>query len=144
MVIVAAVDRSDRVPSVLGEAAELARAFGDSLHVVYAIPRSEFIDLEQTAYEEQGRAFSMDEIKSFAADHAEQVSHDLDVAHESVGLVGQAADEIVGYAEKVDARYIVVAPRRRSPAGKVLFGSVAQSILLNADCPVVTTLSHGE
>nr|WP_268762303.1 universal stress protein [Halorubrum saccharovorum] len=44
------------------------------------------------------------------------------------------------YADERDARYIVVSPRRRSKTGKVLFGSVAQSILLNATTPVVSTI----
>lgn len=128
--------------SVLDQAEKLARAFGDSLHVVYSISRSEFVDLEQTAYEEEGRAFSMEEIESFATDYTERVSEGLDVAHEPIGLVGEPADEIVSYSEKGGAQYIVVAPRKRSPAGEALFGSVAQSVVLNADCPVVTTISH--
>jgi nucleotide-binding universal stress UspA family protein len=137
MVIVAAIDRSDRVTRVISEAETLAQVFDDTVHVVYAITQSEFVDLEQTSYDETGRALSMDEIRSFARGYAESVA-DLEVEHESVGLVGTPADEVVRYASEVSARYIVVAPRRRSPTGKALFGSVAQSILLSADCPVVS------
>lgn len=136
MVIVAAIDRSDRASRVLTEAETLARAFDDEVHVVYAITRSEFVDLEQTSYDETGQALSMDDVKSHAREYAESVA-DLDVEHESIGLVGTPADEVVRYASDVSARYIVVAPKKRSPTGKALFGSVAQSVLLNADCPVV-------
>lgn len=141
MVIVAAIDRSDRVSRVLDEAAALAEAFEDDVHVVYAISQSEFVELEQTAYQKGGRGVSMSEVEDFATEYVERVSEDLEVAHEPVGLVGQPADEVVRYSEKTDARYIVVAPRKRSPAGKALFGSVAQSIVLNADRPVVSTMA---
>jgi nucleotide-binding universal stress UspA family protein len=137
MVIIAAIDRSDRAAKVISEAETLARAFDDTVHVVYAITPSEFVDLEQTSYNETGRALPMKDIKSYASEYAESVS-DLEVEHESVGLVGPAADEVVRYAAEVSARYIIVASQKRSPTGKALFGSVAQSILLNSDCPVVS------
>lgn len=142
MVIVAAVDRSDRVPVVLEEAETLARAFDDAIHVVYALSQSDFVNLEQTAYEDTGRALPMDEIEAFAERYAAKVAADLTVEHEAVGLVGDPADEIVAYADEVDARYIVVSARKRSPAGKALFGSVTQSVLLNAGRPVVAITSE--
>nr|WP_241768123.1 universal stress protein [Haloferax sp. ATB1] len=61
-----------------------------------------------------------------------------------MGLVGDPAEEVTEYADEQDASYIVVSPRRRSRTGKMLFGSVAQSILLNASCPVVSTLAAEE
>lgn len=141
MVIVAAIDRSDRVSSVLEEAESLAEAFGEPLHVVHVISRSEFINLEQTAYDEERKSLSMDEIRSFASDYAERAAEEVTVEYKPVGVVGQPANEIVTYSTDIDAKYIVVAPEKRSPTGKALFGSVAQSVILNADCPVVTTAS---
>jgi nucleotide-binding universal stress UspA family protein len=142
MVIIAAIDRSDRVSSVLEEAEVLAEAFGEPLHIVHAISRSEFIDLEQTAYEEERKSLSMEEIRSFATDYAESSAEGITIDYEPIGLVGQPADEIITYSTETDAKYIVVAPKKRSPTGKALFGSVAQSVILNADCPVVTTVSQ--
>ena len=144
MVIVAAVDRSERARSVVEQAASLAEAYGDPVHVVHALSRSEFIDLAVTNYEEGEEAISMAEVEAFAADHAADVAEDVAVEHRSVGRVGKADDEVVRYAEKVDARYVVLAPRRRSPAGKALFGSVAQSVILTANCPVVTVIERDQ
>lgn len=140
MVILAAVDRSERAEAVVAEAGALAEAYGEPVHVVHALSRSEFFDLAVTDYEAGEEAVTMDEVKAHAADRAEAVASALDVEHECVGLVGAAAKEIVRYAESVDAHYVVLAPRRRSPAGKALFGSTAQSVLLQADCPVVTVM----
>ena len=44
---------------------------------------------------------------------------------------------IVGLAERADADRIYVYSRKRTPAGKAVFGSSVQRVLLNASCPVV-------
>jgi nucleotide-binding universal stress UspA family protein len=48
-----------------------------------------------------------------------------------------AADEVVGTAADVDASLIVIGLRRRTPVGKLILGSTAQRILLEAECPVL-------
>ncbi|MGY2003033.1 universal stress protein [Blastococcus sp. SYSU DS1024] len=50
---------------------------------------------------------------------------------------GEAADEVLRVAREVDASVIVIGLRKRSPVGKLLMGSSAQRILLDADRPVL-------
>ena len=50
---------------------------------------------------------------------------------------GDLSDEVVRVAGEVDASVIVIGLRRRSPVGKLLMGSTAQRILLDADRPVL-------
>lgn len=47
------------------------------------------------------------------------------------------ADDLVGAAERSSADLIVIGLRRRSPVGKLILGSNAQRILLDAPCPVL-------
>lgn len=53
-----------------------------------------------------------------------------------LGALGDRADGIVREAGDWNADLLVVGGRRRSPAGKAVFGSVAQAVMLNAPCPV--------
>ena len=50
---------------------------------------------------------------------------------------GDLADEVLRVADEVAASVIVIGIRRRSPVGKLLMGSSAQRILLDADRPVL-------
>jgi nucleotide-binding universal stress UspA family protein len=45
--------------------------------------------------------------------------------------------QLIGIAETADADLIVIGLRRRSPVGKLILGSNAQRILLDAQCPVL-------
>jgi len=47
------------------------------------------------------------------------------------------ADVILEVAAETGAELIVIGLRRRSPVGKILTGSTAQQVLLDADCPVL-------
>lgn len=49
----------------------------------------------------------------------------------------RAADQVLDIAREIGAELIVIGLRRRSPTGKLLFGSNAQQILLDASCPVL-------
>ena len=47
------------------------------------------------------------------------------------------AEDLIAVAEEIGAEMIVIGLRRRSPVGKLILGSNAQTILLDAPCPVL-------
>ena len=47
-------------------------------------------------------------------------------------------EDLVQFAEDNQISEIIVGVRRRSKVGKLLMGSTAQHVILNAPCPVVT------
>lgn len=61
------------------------------------------------------------------------------VDHELVhGIRGRdASEEILAVAHERGADLVVIGVRRRSPVGKLLLGSTAQRVLLDAPCPVL-------
>ncbi len=65
---------------------------------------------------------------------------ELGISHEIVQITDAAdvADAVLSVAERVSASMLVVGLRRRSAVGKLLLGSNAQRIVLEASCPVLT------
>jgi len=49
----------------------------------------------------------------------------------------EPAEDLIGIAEDCGADLIVIGLRRRTPVGKLILGSNAQRILLDAPCPVL-------
>jgi nucleotide-binding universal stress UspA family protein len=62
---------------------------------------------------------------------------DAGIEHSVVAGTGHLADDLVRTAAKAEAELIVIGLRRRSPVGKLVLGSGAQRILLEAPCPVL-------
>jgi nucleotide-binding universal stress UspA family protein len=52
-------------------------------------------------------------------------------------------DQVLAVAAEVRGDLIVIGLRKRSPVGKLLMGSVAQRILLGADCAVLAVKPQG-
>ena len=58
-------------------------------------------------------------------------------------VVRDVTDALLDIAEEVDASVLVIGIRHRSPVGKLLMGSTAQKILLDARCPVLAVKAAG-
>jgi nucleotide-binding universal stress UspA family protein len=56
--------------------------------------------------------------------------------------IGEVAKEVVGLAEELEADLIIVGTRGRSVIGRVLMGSVSDSVVRHAHCPVVVARSQ--
>jgi len=86
---------------------------------------------------ELGSAEAMDaehELEAVQAELAE-VGIENEVRQLVRGL--EPAEDLIAVAEELSADFIVIGLRRRSPVGKLILGSNAQRVLLDAPCPVL-------
>ena len=109
MTVVALVDRA-RGEEVVLEAARRAEELGTDLHVVFVLGLGRLANLELDFSERLGIPTGTDVIEERCTAIAEEVAGTVleDEAYEAVGLVGVEADELLAYAEEVDADCIVV------------------------------------
>ena len=87
---------------------------------------------------------------SFDGDEAIRTEEELEAVRAELAAAGcefevmtlvrgkDPTEDLVEVAEEVGATLIVIGLRRRSPIGKLVLGSNAQRILLEADCPVLS------
>ena len=88
-----------------------------------------------------GKDFDAEEAVRFESE-LRTIEGRLDAAgvnHEVRQLVrgNDPSEDLIAVAEEVDAEFIVIGLRRRTPVGKLILGSNAQRILLEAPCPVL-------
>jgi len=150
MSIVAAVDGTTEADPVVETGFDLASAYDTELHVLHCVTQSEFEERKATVE----RVGSFDGYsKSQRADAAANVANEVVVGTlddadfdriSTLGRVGDPVSEITAVADEISAQYLVIGGRERSPAGKAVFGSTTQSVLFEADCPVVTVIDDTE
>ncbi len=110
--------------AAVDHAAEAARERGERLVLVNATTGHSLVD--------PGHAG--DDDLTAVVDGLRSTGLDVDVRHD---VVPDVADAVIAAAEEEQARLVVVGVRRRTPVGKLLLGSVAQRVILEATCPVL-------
>ncbi len=101
------------------------------IHVVAAI------DLDNTAAFTGGITDEITDVVSEAGLHGLDWRLELATAKDDSAV----ADAILDVVARVDAELLIIGARRRSPIGKFLLGSSAQSMILKADVPVLVVKS---
>lgn len=147
MTFLIAVSGDDDVAGLMDVGKELADGLETELTVVHVASTDDFEAYRDELENVPGMSeYSIDQREDSAARTAERlveamVSEDEipeDISY--IGKVGDPASEVVSAVNEIDARYLVIGGRKRSPTGKAVFGSVTQSILLNTEVPTVTVM----
>lgn len=124
MSIVVAYSADRYGEAAVEHAADLARKDRTRLIVVNATLGSSLVDSR----------FAHDADIAALRDRLVAEGLDVVVRHD---VVDDVADAVIAAADEEQASLIVVGIRHRTPVGKLLLGSVAQRIILDAHCPVL-------
>ena len=127
MAIVVGYVSSPEGRAALRRGVEEARLRGVKLVVISSNKGGRELDLDEARRSEA-------ELEAIRAEvQAEGV--EPDVRQMVRGL--EPAEDLINVATEVNADFIVIGLRRRSPVGKLILGSNAQRVLLDAPCPVM-------
>lgn len=146
MSILAAIGEEREASPVVSIGYDLAEAFDEQLHVLHVVPEEEYeahreAITQLSEFSEHSFTQEADSAARFAKAVLQNTIEEYDTDRvETVGRVGDPVEEVHAVADDLEASYVVIGGRKRSPTGKAIFGSRTQSILLNADRPVVTVM----
>jgi nucleotide-binding universal stress UspA family protein len=113
--------------AALRRAAEEARLRGTRMVVINSNRGGGHLDDEDAIRHER----ELDEVRA----KLDEEGIDHEVRQLVRGL--DPAEDVIAVAEEVHADIIVIGLRKRTPVGKLILGSNAQRILLEAPCPVL-------
>jgi len=135
----ALVEGDEATKALVREAGELAAGVDAELLLLHVTTEEEFEEqadglagLAEYAGS-YGSENARDGAESFARDIGEEVLEGVDVDWRPIGALGDTAEEVVAVADEFGADHVFIRGRKRSPAGKAIFGDLAQSVILNFD-----------
>lgn len=128
MKILVGYDGSNASKNALNLAKKHALAFGASVVVVYSMKK----DLQTTSGNIEEAQKLLEYTKQFFSIDMIPIETHLLVRGFTPG------EDLVEFAQEHQADEIVVGLKKTSPVGKMVFGSNARYVILNAHCPVVS------
>jgi nucleotide-binding universal stress UspA family protein len=125
-------DFSDNAQAVFPMACALARDCGARVVVLYVVPPPLYQEVMEARHHSEERYAAPREAlhKMRAPDQNVRVEHRLEE--------GQPAKVILEVADDLQAGLIVMGTHGRTGLGRLLLGSVAEQVLREARCPVMT------
>lgn len=134
--IVVATDGSSTAADAVRYAFGLAAEVGAGVHVVHVAPSTEWAATQVPAPPVR-LPHALDAADRHPLEEAEKIAAEYPVATTSRLLAGDCVDELVAYADSVDADLIVVGSRGRGTVASAVLGSVSQGVLHEAMRPVL-------
>ena len=136
MTVLAAVNGEYEEDRVVSTAFDLAGAYEERLVVLHVMSNEEFADRQNATPE-----YFLENAEQTARNVARRVTRGTlggvgDI--EFRGEVGPVAETVLDVAQELDVTYLVIDGRGRSAVGKALFGSKTQTLLMDAERPVVS------
>jgi nucleotide-binding universal stress UspA family protein len=137
--ILLATDGSDEAKLATQAATELSRDTGSELHVVYVLPAPAQL-IGHHLYSQETResviAGAERDAEVFLKEQAEQIGANGGKVAETHFRSGDPDKEILRTAESLDVGVIVIGSRGLGALSRTLMGSVSDSVVRHAHCPV--------
>jgi len=137
--VLVALDGSEEATLAAATAADLAQSTGSELHLVNVRPMTMYIDPSTD------RARRIAEVEEAVKREAQEfLDAQLKQIQDAGGSVAQAHvrlgrpdEEIVGLADEIEAGLVVMGSRGMGGLKRLLMGSVSDSVVRHAHCPVL-------
>ena len=137
--ILLAIDGSDESKLAAQAATELSRETGSEVHVVYVLPTPAQL-IGHHLYSDEIRESLIGgaerDAETFLKEQAEKVSSDGGKVAETHFRSGDPDKEILRAAEALGVGLIVMGSRGLGAVSRALLGSVSDSVVRHAHCPV--------
>jgi nucleotide-binding universal stress UspA family protein len=137
--ILLAVDGSEEARLATQAATELSKATGSDLHVVYVLPSAGEL-IGPHSYPADRRKSLLEgaerDARAFLDEQAERIGSEGGKVTEAHLRVGQADKEVVRISDELDVGMIVLGSRGLGAVRRALMGSVSDSVVRHAHCPV--------
>lgn len=137
--ILLATDGSDEAAMAAGAAVELSKQSGSEMHVAYVLPAPAQLighHLYSAEMRESVLGAAEREAGTFLKERAEQIEADGGKVAETHLRSGEPDKEILRLAEEIGAGLIVIGSRGLGAVSRALMGSVSESVVRHAHCPV--------
>ncbi len=137
--ILLAIDGSDESKLAAQAATELSRETGSEVHVVYVLPTPAQLighHLVSGEMRESALAGAERDSETILKEQAEKISSDGGKVAETHFRSGDPDKEILRAAEALGAGLIVIGSRGLGAVSRMLIGSVSDSVVRHAHCPV--------
>jgi nucleotide-binding universal stress UspA family protein len=137
--ILLATDGSTEARLAAQAAAELSKGTDSEVHVAYVLPSPTELRGHHLYSEEVMRSIleqAEEEANSFLEEQAEQVRGSGGKVAETHLRAGRPDKEIVKLSEDLDVGTIVIGSRGLGAISRTLMGSVSESVIRHAHCPV--------
>jgi nucleotide-binding universal stress UspA family protein len=132
------IDFSDSTPKILPYVTTMSQTFGGTVYLLYVVRDLKYLTSFHVPHP------SIDLIEREISENSEKMmdrvcQEDLQGCPRFVKkiLVGDAASEIIRYAEEVKVDLIIMGTHGRKGLEKALFGSVAEKVVKNSPVPVL-------
>ncbi|GCF16024.1 hypothetical protein Harman_39590 [Haloarcula mannanilytica] len=137
--IVVVLDSADPDEQLLNAARTYATGTETEVLLCRIVDQDHYQDEVRNKAEAGKRVDSIDEIESEAEAEAAEIGAEYlgnEIPYTPLGILGRIPDDILDIAEEWNSDHVFITGKKRSPAGKMLFGDQAQKLILDFDGPV--------